>query len=167
MIKDDGHYKSFEEFYGTETSEECRPSKQAKSKKLPFYASLQHMKNSGLMLMCEECGMWRLLYATRKLSAKEKRVVEASLDGLSFSCGSQLNEVDFDLPEDLLSIVFVRDLQCSDPVEVLYYSGDNVDICVHCCTDIDTETNTTPKEYYPQCEDCVDKDKIKRKNTKK
>ena len=103
-------------------------------------------------------------------------MVEASLDGLSFSCGSQLNEVDFDLPEDLLSIVFVRDLlsivfvrdlQCSDPVEVLYYSGDNVDICVHCCTDIDTETNTTPKEYYPQCEDCVDKDKIKRKNTKK
>ena len=62
---------------------------------------LQHVKNSGLMLMCEECGMWRLLYATRMLSAKEKRVVEASLDGLSFSCGSQLNEVDFDLPEDL------------------------------------------------------------------
>ena len=114
MIKDDGHYKSFEEVYGTETSEECRPSKQAKSKKLPFYANLQHMKNSGLMLMCEECGMWRLLYATRKLSAKEKRVVETSLDGLSFSCGSQLNEVDFDLPEDLLSVVFVRDLHCSE-----------------------------------------------------
>ena len=84
----------------------------------------------------------------------EKKVVEASLDCLSFSCGSQLNEVDFDLPEDLLSIVFVRDLQCSDPVEALYYSADNVDICVHCCTGIDTETNTTPKEYYPQCEDC-------------
>ena len=80
----------------------------------------------------------------------------ASLDDLSFSCGSQLNEV---------NLVFVKDLQCNNPVEALYYSADNVDICVHCCADI--ETNMTPKEYYPQCEDCVDKDKILRKNTKK
>ena len=45
--------------------------------------------------------MWRLLYATRKLSAKEKRVIEASLDNLSFSCDSQLKG----LPEDILFIV--------------------------------------------------------------
>ena len=161
MIKDNGHYKTFEEVYGTETSEDCRPSKQAKPKKLLFYASVQHVKNSGLMLKCEECGMWRFLYASRKLSAWEKKVVEASLDGLSFSCGSQLKEVDLDLPNDLLSVIFVRDLQCTNPVEALYYSADNVDICVHCCADI--ELNKTPKEYYPQCEDYVDKDKIKRK----
>ena len=85
MMKDDGHYKGFTEVYGTETSETCRPSKQAKAKKLPFYANVQHVKNSSLMLKCEECGMWRVIYATRKLSAQEKRVVEASLDGLSFS----------------------------------------------------------------------------------
>ena len=69
MIKDDGHYKTFEEVYGTDTSEDCRPSKQAKPKKLSFYASVQHIKNIGLMLMCKECSMRRLLYASRKLSA--------------------------------------------------------------------------------------------------
>ena len=60
------------------------------------------------------------------------------LDSLSFSCGSQLKEVDLDLPDDLLSAIFVRGLQCTDPVEAPYYSAD-------------TESNKTPKEYYPQC----------------
>ena len=161
MIKDDGHYKSFEEVYGTETSENCRPSKQASPKKLPYTCSVQHVKNSGLMLMCEECGMWRLFYTSRKLSAREKKVVEASLDGLSFACGSQLKDVDLDLAEDLLSVIFVRDLQCNDPVEELYYSADNANICVHCCADL--EVNETPKEYYPQCEDCLDKEKTSEK----
>ena len=154
MIKGDGHYKKFEEVYGTET-EDCRPSKQAKPKKLPFYASIQLLKNSGLMLMCQECGMWRLLYAFRKLCGWEKKVVEGSLDGLSFSCGSQLKEVDLDLPVELLSLILVRDLQRTD----------NVDICIHCCANI--ESSKAPKEYYPRCEDCVDKDKTKGKNTKK
>ena len=117
------------------------------------------------MLMCEECGMWRLLYASRKLSSQEKKVVEASLDGLSFSCGSQLKDVDLDLADDLLSAIFVRDLQCNDPVEALHYSGDRVDICVHCCADL--EVNETPKEYFLQCENCLDKEKILRKNTNK
>lgn len=86
--------------------------------------------------------MWRLLYATRNLVAKEERIIEASLDR-----------------PQLLGFI-VRET-CSDPVKALYYSTDNVDICVHCCADTDTETNTTPKEYYPQCEDCVDKEKKK------
>ena len=34
----------------------------------------------------------RLLYASRKLSVWEKKVVDASLDGLSFSCGSHTAE---------------------------------------------------------------------------
>ena len=105
------------------------------------------------MLKCEECGMWRLIYTTRKLSA---RVVEASLDGLSFSCGSQL------------SVIFVGDSQCNDPVEALYYSANYTDLCVHCCADIECSETVTCKEYYPQCEDCIaTKDKISMKNTHK
>ena len=167
VLKDDGHYKSFDNVYGTETSEDGRPSKQQQRKKLPFYASVQHVRNSSVMLMylCEECGMWRLVYATRKLSVREKTLLESSLDGLSFSCGSQLQEADLELPQDLLSVVFVRDMQCNDPVEALYYSADNVNICVHCCDDI--ETVTTPEEYFPQCEECKAKQKIKRRKSKK
>ena len=102
VLKDDGHYKPFDDVYGTVTTEEYRPSLQKcgqKQKALPFYASVQHAKNSGMMLLCEECGMWRLIYATRKLRASEKQLLEHALDGLSFSCGSPLQEAD--LPQEL------------------------------------------------------------------
>ena len=55
MMKDDGHFKSFEEIHGTDTSENDRPSlKRGKESSLPFYASVQHAKNSGIMLCCDE-----------------------------------------------------------------------------------------------------------------
>ena len=58
MMKDDGHFKSFEEIHRTDTSENDRPSlKRGKESSLPFYASVQHAKNSGMMLRCDECGM--------------------------------------------------------------------------------------------------------------
>ena len=97
-----------------------------KEKLLLFYASVHHVRNSGMMLMCDECGMWRLVYTTRKISASEKRLLESALNGLSFSCGSPLQEADLELPEQLLS---VGDLQCNDPVEALYYSADYTDVC--------------------------------------
>jgi len=87
MLKGDGHYKPFDDVHGTETSEEYRPSLRQhaqREKSLPFYSSVQHIKNSGMMLMCDECGMWRLIYATRKLWARKKQL----LSHLSFSCGS-------------------------------------------------------------------------------
>ena len=70
-------------------------------KSLLFYASVQHVKNSGMMLMCDKCDMWRLIYATRKLQAREKQLLEVTLDGLS--CGSLLQEAD--LPQELHSVV--------------------------------------------------------------
>ena len=63
---DDGHYLPFATIYGRATSEEHRPSKKKKSSKqrtLPFHGKLQHVRNADLMLECEECGMWRLIYA--------------------------------------------------------------------------------------------------------
>ena len=72
MPGQDGHYKRFEEVFGTSTVEEHRPSLQKITKKrLPFYPSVQHVRNCNTMLMCDECGMWRLVYATRKLKAVE------------------------------------------------------------------------------------------------
>ena len=60
----DGHYKKFDEVFETETVEEHRPSLQKiTSKCLQFYPSIQHVKNCNIMLMCDECGMWRLVYA--------------------------------------------------------------------------------------------------------
>ena len=46
--------------------------------------------------MCER-SMWRLIYSKRKLKPAEKLLLEQALDGLSFSCGAQLQDVN--IPE--------------------------------------------------------------------
>ena len=111
--------------------------------------------------LCEECGMWRLVYAKRKLTKVEASKLNAALDGLSFSCGSPLQ--DLDLEDCIQSEVYVQDLQCGEPVEPLYYAANFQDICVYCCEEVTRDSMT--QEYYPQCEDCQDKQKIlKKKN---
>ena len=151
MMKDDGHFKSFEEIHGADTSDNDRPSlKRGKESSLPFYASVQHAKNSGMMLCCDECGMWRLIYASRKLKAQEKQLLEHALDGLCFSCGSLLQ--DAELPEGLQDVVFVRSINCGEPIEALYYSANYVDICVYCSADLPLAM--LKNEHFPQCDDC-------------
>lgn len=77
-----------------ETSEEHRPSlkkaPKAKAKSLPFYASVQHVKNAQLMLQCEECNMWRLVYSKYKLPVAQRRQLQRLLDDYSYSCGAKL-----------------------------------------------------------------------------
>ena len=108
------------------------------------------------MLMCDECEMWRLLYSKRKLKKQERLEVEQRLNGLSFSCGAQLQ--DSDLPDHLKEIVFTRKLACEDPVEKLYYSAKYEDICVYCSGPVNPWSDT--EMYYPQCKGCEDKEKI-------
>jgi hypothetical protein len=58
MSGTDGHYKPFQDVYGTVTSEKCRPSLQkrpARAKTLPYVASIQHARNTNIMMQCEEC----------------------------------------------------------------------------------------------------------------
>ena len=58
----DRHYSPFVNVYGTQTTEEHRPSLQHSSRKkhksLPFSTSVQHVKNVDIMVQCEECLMW-------------------------------------------------------------------------------------------------------------
>ena len=65
----DGHYLSFSDVYGPQTSEEHRPTlkkSSSKQKTLPFHGKLQQVKNANITVQCEECGMWRLVYVTKK-----------------------------------------------------------------------------------------------------
>ena len=120
----EGHYKKFSKVFGSKTTEEHRPSskkKSSKDKSLPFSASILHVKNIDMMLLCDECEMWHLLYAKKKLKRPEKIEVEQGLNGLSFSCGAELQ--DSDLPDYLKEIVFERKLACEDPIEKLYNSA--------------------------------------------
>ena len=68
---EDGHYKAFPDVFGSDASEEFRRSQVSKkAKTLPFYASVQHVKNSQLMVQCEECNMWRLVFSKYKHTSK-------------------------------------------------------------------------------------------------
>ena len=159
MPKGDGHYKPFEDVFGTDTTEEHRPSLQklsAREKRLPFYPSVQHVRNCNMMLMCDECGMWRLVYAKRKLKTQERNRLQQALDDMSFSCGAALQ--DAEIPTELADVVYVKTMHCHEPIERLYYAADFESICVYCAAEVSPWSN---KElYYPQCEDCADKAKI-------
>lgn len=71
VINEEGHYQSFSDLYGTSTTENDLPTTSSHDKrKLPFNATQQHVKNVGLLILCEECEMWRLLFSKSKLSSK-------------------------------------------------------------------------------------------------
>lgn len=117
----DGHYLPFLDVFGAETSEEHRPSlkqQKSRSKSLPFYASIQHVKNAQLMLQCEECNMWRLIYSKHKLSRSQRTQLQQVLDDHTYTCGAKLVELNLG---NSFKEVEVRDHLCGDPVKKLYY----------------------------------------------
>lgn len=74
---------TFADVYGTNTSEEHRPSLQkepAKHKTLAFSASVQHARSRNIMIQCEECQMWCLLYPKVKLTTVERQLDTALSD---------------------------------------------------------------------------------------
>ena len=121
--------------------------RKSKSKSLPFYASVQHVKNIQMMVQCDLCGMWRLLLSKYKVKMADREYLQRLLDNQSYSCGSKLE--DFDLP-DTFKNVEIRDHHCNDPTEKLYYSASFDPVCIYCGKD---QQFTVPNQY-PQCEEC-------------
>ena len=156
----DGHYKPFDTIYNTVTSEEHRPSLQnhpVRQKTLPFVASVQHAKNTNLMVQCEECEMWRLVYSKYKLTKAELTELSTAMNDYTYTCGASLS--DLCLPGRLKNVA-IRRLHCYDPLEKLYYSLNKEPICIYCCT----ETDVVVKEgFYPRCPGCKDKPAVKRR----
>jgi len=157
--KEDGHYLSFSEAFETITTGEHRPSlKQKRSKKdksLPFYASLQHVKNSQIVVQCDSCDMWRIVFSKYKLKPSQRSLLQRLLLNYSYTCGSQLK--DLDLPEEFRNVE-IRVHNCQDTVEKLYYSAKYEPICVYCARN---EPWTIPHQY-PQCQECSSLPPIKK-----
>ena len=130
---------------------------QKRSKTLPFVASVQHVRNANLMVMCKECDMWRLLYSPHKISAPERQKLSAALDDYSFTCAASLSALNLD---GMLSEVCVRELKCYDLVEKLYYSMKYEPICIYCCGN----ENFVEKELcYRQCRKCEKQPPIRKR----
>ena len=87
--------------------------------------------------------MWRLIYSPNKLKAEDKKLLERKLDNFAFSCGTTLEELD--LPEHMQNLA-VRQLQCEEPVEKLYYSMGYEPICIYCSSEDNLD--------IPICEFC-------------
>ena len=70
---------------------------------------------SKLMVQCEECNMWRLVFSKYKLKAPRQKLQQVIID-YSYTCGAKFE--DLNLGED----VEVKDHSCGEPIEKLYYS---------------------------------------------
>jgi len=108
-----------------------------------------------MMMLCEECNMWRLLYSKAKLKKAQRTSLELLLVHIH-TCGSSLQ--DMELPEPF-SEVYVRNINCFDPTEKLYYSAGYIPICIYCAEKV--EINVDSSEFYPQCLHCQ-KPKVKK-----
>lgn len=71
-----------------------------------------------VVLQCEECDHWRLLYSKRKLSVRDKTEVQSFLNDITYTCGGALQ--DLALPEKF-PCMYVREYSCLDLIEKLYY----------------------------------------------
>ena len=70
--------------------------------------------------------MWRLLFSKRKFTIPQRRTLEQTLADIAYSCGATLE--DLAMPPELSS---VRDHQCRDPMEKLYYSAGYDLVCYY------------------------------------
>lgn len=93
---EDGHYLPFYEAVKT------KKKKSSKSNSLPFYASVQHVRNCQLMIQCETCDMWRLIFSKYKLKPHQRQQLQQLLDNLSYSCGSKIK--DLNLSEEFSNV---------------------------------------------------------------
>ena len=68
----------------------------------------------------------------------------------------------FDLPDKFLC-VYVREHNCFEPIEKLYFSAGFEPICIFCAEE-DVE-DVEDSENYPMCSACMDRDPIKKKKS--
>ena len=157
-------YKSFEDVYGSNTTEEHRPSllKTKEDSGMPFNATAQTAKNVGLVIQCQECDTFRTLHAAKKLKKQDVENLQAAIETLLYTCGSSLQaQTDEQAGADcadagsLVANVYVRgNLSCGTPTELCYYSAGFEPICYHCGSE---EVIPNDEDHYPFCIACKNK----------
>lgn len=106
---------------------------------LSFSVSVQHVKNTEMMVQCDECCM-RIIYSKYKMKKEQRIKLQVVLNNFTYTCGSKLAE---------------RQL----PAEFKYVEVQFYPICVYCGKDQPFTSN----DVYPQCTDCIGKSPIHNK----
>ena len=122
---------------------------------LSYSPSVQHVKNTNVMVQCEECLMWRL-FSKRKLTLPQQKSLETVMADISYSCRALFYDLNF--PAGLESTC-VRDHHCGDPIEKLYYSAGYDLICAS-----ESVVSSIPEDYYPLCASCLEREHVKKRN---
>ena len=86
-----------------------------------------------MVIQCDECDKWRLIFSRQKLQPDRRRELHLLLADISYTCGVKF--ADLDLPEHL-QCVQIREHQCSDGIEKLYYSAYPSDI-IYCASTVE------------------------------
>lgn len=77
------------------------------------------MKNVDIIVQYEECLVWRLRYSKHKLSKGERYALQMVLDNVSYSCGTQLQDLEL---SSNLADVYVKDVHCHENYTILLES---------------------------------------------
>lgn len=148
-------YKDFEEVYGTQTSENHRPSLSspgAKTHGMPFSPSAQYAKNVKVVLQCGECFKWRVLYSKYSLKKDQREELEQLIEDLDYTCGSIFADIEAEEDSVLNSVYVKANLTCNSTIEIPYYTAGNAPICYHC----GSEDKLQEKEKdFPICLSCL------------
>ena len=132
--KDGEEWKSFDEVYGTDTDDSKRPSLSQK----PTSAKDMAYKASGLFttakvrgfVICSECGKRRCVFAKGQLTPAHLVALKRVQEDLLYSCGSCL----FPEDDEYASVLVLKEaLNCSSPIETIYYSALSSSLQPICC----------------------------------
>ena len=160
------HFASYDELKSVPTTEAHLPSYEA-PKEPPKEAKAADKKrfNFGItnharaFVPCADCSKPRLLFAAKGLTSNETDLLEARLDNVIYTCGTdQL----FDEGHVLEKKVFVRSaLTCGMPVEKAYYGVGKFPACCCWCGETNAERlvdlsqlDLGGKKGYPICTNC-------------
>ena len=86
--------------------------------------SEQHACNAGILVQCDECDKWHLLFSKHKLSVRERSQLQGIIADVSYSCGATIEDL------DALKCVGIQSHYCSNPIEKIYYSAYKHDLFV-------------------------------------
>ena len=105
--------------YMEQTTEQHRPFLQEKSTSsshgIPFNPTSQHASNTCRCIECTECGKRWVIYAARNMKYDEMERLKRIIDGVQYSCGSVLRDIDCSSRDhQLIDKVYMRaNLTCA------------------------------------------------------
>ncbi|EXX58372.1 hypothetical protein RirG_198570 [Rhizophagus irregularis DAOM 197198w] len=159
ILADSNHYKDFSSIYGTQTSENFRPSKagQLEADNLP-----QGIFNNNRVrefVECDFCGKIRCIYSMSALKKEQMSTLQLKINDNDFTCG-----IEEWMPpsHELKGIVFIRQsLSRDSPIESGYYSNrlKKPPICYYCGKNNSLVEATDDllhgyQSVYPLCSNC-------------